>query len=364
MILLWLLWLGVADGNECDARASECTDPVAELHRELTALHTRDCHSTASRRLLYTFWNGGLGAELHAMSLALTLAFMSNRTLVTQRGAAWVYVDSANARPADDGVGDEAVYFEPVSRGCAAPSAEQWNSTAWWRGGAFEHGQLKWAADGNDAEPALLFTSQISPDPWLLRTALPERFAARGLLWWRSALIAWLFRPRAELQALIDREWAQLGIGAAPGELAPLADCVAIHIRRGDKQREDATHADVGAYIEAARAFGRGHIVLASDDPDILARDDWPADVHVLRQAVFDRGGFDQSRLAHAHYNRTAAAHATIRDVALLAKCAASVGTMSSNLSRLVHELQTAALGRAAPFSSLSLHHKAWWVFP
>ena len=113
-----------------------------------------------------------------------------------------------------------------------------------------------------------------------------------------------------------------------------------------------------------ARAFGRGHIVLASDDPDILARDDWPADVHVLRQAVFDHGGFDQSRLFHAHYNRTAAAHTTIRDVALLAKCAASVGTMSSNLSRLVHELQTAALGRAAPFSSMSVHHKTWWVFP
>jgi hypothetical protein len=104
--------------------------------------------------------------------------------------------------------------------------------------------------------------------------------------------------------------------------------------------------------------------VLASDDPDVLSRDDLGADVHVLRHATFGTGGFDQGRLMHAYYNRTAAATSTIRDVSLLARCAASVGTMSSNLSRLIHELQTAALGRAALFKSLSSSWKSWYVFP
>jgi hypothetical protein len=333
-------------------------DSIEQLHTDLQQIQSRACDTPQSRRLMYQFWNYGLGAELHALSLALTLSYMSNRTLVTPGGGKWVYATDAGE------FGDESLYFEPISRNCHAPSVAAWNSTPWWRGGAFDaaNGRLQWAADSNENEPALLFTPDITPNPWLLRMALPRRYERRGLLWWRSALVAFLFRPRAELQRRFDDEWAQLSIGVAL-EHAPLADCVAVHIRRGDKVREDAVQPSVENYIDAARAFGLGHIVLASDDPAVLERADWPADVHVLRHDSFSAGGFEQARLVHAHYNRTAAAHATLRDIALLSKCAASVGTMSSNLSRLIHELQTAALGRAALFTSLS-QHKQWWVFP
>jgi hypothetical protein len=355
----------LAHGYECDGESHECsTEATADtLRRELTQLQTRDCSSATSRRLLYTFWNGGLGAEVHAMSLALTLAHMSNRTLVTQRGGHWVYVAEGSGSAA---FGDETAYLEPVSgRDCLVPTVDAWNSTPWWRGGSFDadSGALRWSDDGNDAEPALLFTSQINPDPWLLRHALPARFAAKGLLWWRSQLVRFLFRPKAELEASIAADWARLDIGVAAA-FAPLGDCVAVHVRRGDKAREDATRVDVSEYLVAAREFGLRHIVLASDDPDVLSRDDLGADVHVLRHATFGTGGFDQGRLMHAYYNRTAAATSTIRDVSLLARCAASVGTMSSNLSRLIHELQTAALGRAALFKSLSSSWKSWYVFP
>jgi hypothetical protein len=352
--------------NECDQSASECIvnsvvdDDIEELHSELNRIQTRPCDAAASRRLMYAFWNNGLGAEIHALSLALTLSFLSNRTLVTPSGGKWVYAAEAGA------FGDESLYFEPLSKNCFAPAIDAWNSTPWWRGGAFDaaQGALVWSNDSNEHEPALLFTTDITPNPWLLRLAVPRRFERRGLLWWRSALVAYIFRLRPELQRRFDDEWSRLSIGAATAsEHKPLADCVGVHIRRGDKVREDSSQASVEQYIEAARAFGLGHIVLASDDPAILARTDLPADVHLLRHDAFSAGGFDQAKLNFAHYNRTAAAHATLRDIALLSKCAASVGTMSSNLSRLVHELQTAALGRAAPFTSLS-NHKQWWVFP
>jgi hypothetical protein len=360
LFLALLLLVTMSQSYECDVPLThEDDDSIEQLHADLQQIQSRACDSPQSRRLMYQFWNYGLGAEIHALSLALTLAYMSNRTLVTPGGGRWVYSVGAGE------FGDESLYFEPISRNCHAPPIDAWNSTPWWRGGAFDaaSGRLQWdAADSNEHESALLFTPDITPNPWLLRTALPRRYERRGLLWWRSALVAYLFRLRPELQRRFDDEWALLAIGVAAAH-APLADCVGVHIRRGDKVREDANQPSVESYLEAARAFGLGHIVLASDDPSILERTDWPADVHVLRHDSFSAGGFEQARLVHAHYNRTAAAHATLRDIALLRKCAASVGTMSSNLSRLVHELQTAALGRAAPFTSLS-QHKQWWVFP
>ena len=105
--------------DEIDSRSA-----ARQLFAELDALQ-----SQCERVLFYQWWPGGLGAELHALSLALTLSFMSNRSLVTQKHG-WLYVDAAHCAAAD-----ESCYMRPLSS-CRAPppTSSEWNHIALWAG--------------------------------------------------------------------------------------------------------------------------------------------------------------------------------------------------------------------------------------
>lgn len=107
------------------------------------------------------------------------------------------------------------------------------------------------ASRSNDAEARLVFTQDVVPNPFVLRHALPRKYAEHGLLWWRAQLVAYIAQLAAPLRRAVDAHWRALSIDAdAAAEdddaamlldgdsLARLvwradADCTAVHIRRG-----------------------------------------------------------------------------------------------------------------------------------
>lgn len=120
--------MAVGDGLECQADGvcdvERSSEAARELFGELDRLQRRAPH--CDRLLLYQWWPGGFGAELHALSLALTLAYMSNRTLVTQRGGRWLYADASDCARTD-----ESCYMRPLSP-CSPPDDALWNATKLW----------------------------------------------------------------------------------------------------------------------------------------------------------------------------------------------------------------------------------------
>ena len=71
------------EGDEADVRA---------LHRALKRLQ-RPADCRRARMIVYYHHKSGLASELHKLALALSMALMTNRTLVVAESAGWGYAD-------------------------------------------------------------------------------------------------------------------------------------------------------------------------------------------------------------------------------------------------------------------------------
>jgi hypothetical protein len=160
------------------------------------------------------------------------------------------------------------------------------------------------------------------------------------------------FRPNAALQSVVDAKLARLGLQRG--------QFVAVHIRRGDSAWEKGVWLPVKTFLTAARRVanerlprhdGPYPIYVATDTQEVVDYIDRTADRERLR-IVIDREQirFNLSRVeslskmdpltySTAHYDQHAVQF--ISDLAILAlEAAAFVGTLNSNIGRLMGELR------------------------
>jgi hypothetical protein len=336
----------VATGSSVHCDGSYGADDAATarhcLFRHLYELQVEPTDCDSRRLLVHEFWNGGFGAEVHALTVSLTLALLTNRTLVT-RGR-WLYCDQGSV--------DETCLLPRLAPACdEAVLAQRLGETAevLFAGTVNDDGVLQGHEHLEDVGVLTISTRCTEPDPYYHRNAVPPPYAALGLFWLRSQLADFL----------IPEGW-RTPLGAVQQDLP----CVAVHARRGDKIKETGTRPDVEHYVAAARAeaerLGAATVLVASDDTsfalDILAAAEAapppPADDSAARprwqqvQAVasFDAtsGGFTQASLTGQRYNFTTMGLEALRTLDQLRRCDSLVATASSNFGRLLFELMAA----------------------
>jgi hypothetical protein len=160
------------------------------------------------------------------------------------------------------------------------------------------------------------------------------------------------FRPNAALQSVVDAKLARLGLRRG--------QFVAVHIRRGDSAWEKGVWLPIKTFLTAARRVaserlprhdGPYSIYVATDTQEVVDYIDQTADRERLR-IVIDReqirfnltrieslSKMDPLTYSTARYDQHAVQF--ISDLAILAfEAAAFVGTLNSNVGRLMGELR------------------------
>lgn len=160
------------------------------------------------------------------------------------------------------------------------------------------------------------------------------------------------FRPNAALRSVVDAKLARLGLQRG--------QFVAVHIRRGDSAWEKGVWLPIKTFLTAARRMaserlprhdGPYPIYVATDTQEVVDYIDRVADRERLR-IVIDReqirynltrveslAKMDPLTYSTAHYDQHAVQF--ISDLAILAfEAAAFVGTLNSNVGRLMGELR------------------------
>lgn len=195
--LYWSYWAIASSVSQIGEKCHDVSPSVKyvdqeslELWRELTELqHPTSCRE--QRVLVYPLMNAGLGSEIHWLTVALTIAYREQRTLVVN--STWVYGDCANK--------DLSCYF--VSQGCSM----------------------------KDISPvtkgASLSSKELSVSPKLNIVAeaefIPFKYKHRGQLWWRSQLVAFLLTGTKDTKDAISRQ-----------RITIPKPYTSVHIRQGD----------------------------------------------------------------------------------------------------------------------------------
>lgn len=146
---------------------------------------------------------------------------------------------------------------------------------------------------------------------------------------WLLCDTAWFFYARTRwnslaipLSAASDDESTVVRVRSGTRRSMASADCTAIHVRRGDKKREDVDQPPLEQFLSEAKKFGRRHLVLASDDELMLNEaaasfDDADFQLHVLTHDHYAKRqveGYNQQLLNEEMYNRTSVAVDSLRD--------------------------------------------------
>lgn len=346
------------DGNDShvqnDMRRIDHVDPIvqAALFNQHVAPRQFPPRCDSARLLLYSHWRDiGLGSELHWIQVALTAAFMLNRTLVVREDQGWLWVDR-------DACGDRtfSCFFEPLSS-CEAVGRD-----------ALERLVAPQTLEQVPiVSPATMTTEHVDVRvvQWenaggLAREVpLPFRYEwPRPVFWWRAQLCRYIFRPRRYVLDYVEtRRRAIFGSLVA-------ASRATLHIRAGDKthgngiQVREMEHATVDIAIErlnSVHSMCRFEVAFVSTrDPQSLRRLQELAPT-LPYKLVFDAAqvrygdGFHTLDLVVGHLNRTQEALQYIKDVILLADAEYFIGAMESNVARIVAELASAHDRLAGP---------------
>ena len=169
----------------------------------------------------------GLGAQVHLLSLVAAYAFGTGRTLVAAEEDEWWYAG-------DDCVGASYhCYFEPLSP-CTVHGKHGVAN-------GLDVRKLPLIGEHNEIRDRLVLAS-IEAEGWLkssngYRQSVAPRYAAMGLLWWRTQLISRIFRPREFVQAHARAVANQIQ-WPHPWDSVELGRIVGVHVRHGDKVLE------------------------------------------------------------------------------------------------------------------------------
>jgi glycoprotein 6-alpha-L-fucosyltransferase len=357
-----------ADGDDADAalRAKHAAELRVEL--ELLQFPESDRCDTLPQ-IHFNYRQMGLGAEWHGLTLALTYAYVSRRTVVVDpQPLRWVWGDKAKC-----GVKTHECHFEPIS-GCAAkldgPHADidarqvddeykaRYVEYDWWA-----------SAKNVYQSERLLYMKQ---SVWGRGNQfVPRKYAAHGLMWWRAQLLAFLLRPTEQTRAAIASARAELQLDN--GE-----PYIGMHVRRGAKWTETPVVA-LEKYVAAARAHAQRaadlglpvprRIFVATDAADVveaLPRDYGSEFQWIFRTETYrhtDRNVTWMTEIQRRWKAASTDAVDAIRDVWLLAEAPYLVVTYSSNIGRVAAELRFAWRNRA-PGADVTSVDKAFVVDP
>ena len=348
----------------------EVADAVAAQEMIYKMQYPAECRG---RRAVVNSFDGavwGLAVNVHYMSLLLNYCILTNRTLVSAQPDYWNY---AGKRCSD---GWEC-YMEPLSK-CSEGHVWQPYTSDIRDDIRLDYRKYLYKVD-TSSEQTLYFRNVDGP--WLQKLLspeyqlyVPERFRHRGLLWWRSQLTRYLFRPKPFVKEYIAHRRAAMGWPAGSGR----GGLVGLHVRHGDKSW-DVMHqgsfiGPLAPYIakaqrlcaEGAAGAGPGlsmggcgstsRYFLSTDDTSVLQEAEkmgldaiWDAEearyngTHVYATlGVSDKKwpGFPGN---DANVDTVLYALDSIKSIMLLADTARFIGTATSCFSRLVLQLRVAS---------------------
>lgn len=361
---------GAAAAN-LDAAALLRAKHAKELRIELDLLQfpERDQCDTLPQ-IHFNYRQMGLGAEWHGLTLALTYAYVSRRVVVIDpQPLRWVWGDQATC-----GIATHSCHFEPIT-GCSArlegPHADidalkvddeykkRYVEYDWWASAKQQHQPER-----------LLYMKQ---SVWGRGNQfVPSKYAAHGLFWWRSQLLAYVLRPTPATRAAIDS--ARTALALDNGE-----PYIGMHIRRGAKWMETPV-IPVERYVAAAtaharRAAERGlpvprRVFVATDAADVietLERDFAANFTWVFRRETYRHTALNVTWMIEIQRRWQAASVDVvdaIRDVWLVAEANYVVCTYSSNIGRAAAELRYAWHNKEPGDDVTSMDKQQWWVDP
>mmetsp|Transcript_60172 Transcript_60172/g.147956 ORF Transcript_60172/g.147956 Transcript_60172/m.147956 type:complete len:348 (+) Transcript_60172:1080-2123(+) len=328
--------------------------------------HPRECQ----RALVYSFdravW--GLAVNVHYLTVLLNFCWQTNRTLVTASPDHWNYAGT------DCTQGWEC-YFQPLSK------CKEWDI---WQPYTLDvrddvkQDFRKYLYKINVSESPVLYFSNTD-GPWLeflnrpeYKNYVPEQFAHRGALWWRSQLTRYVFRPKDFVLKYTDKRQEAMGWQAG-------MHVVGLHVRHGDKSwdvaHQGAYFGGLEKYEEKAKSLLRddrakdARFFLSTDDASVLDQVAslsrpcmWDSEeARYNGTHVFSPMGVSEKRwpgFPGNDPNVDAFRYAldSIKSILLLARSSAFVGTATSCFSRLVYQLRAAGAN-----GSLSLGNE-WTV--
>ena len=319
---LALVWLPVAWAQDASLFAE-----AVRLVRESQFRPAAACAAAPGHVFPPGAHTAGFASGVHVVSSAFSSALLEDRVFA---------VESGRCRPTRGHSVDVACawgdLFKPVTN-CSVAAVGGKRSTKASGAGRFKLSPGVFAKYGPGNHTASSeFVSGLSP-----------RLRRAPAFFWAAVLSSVLFRPRP---CLLDRVAA---LEAAIG--GPANRALGIHARYTDKGAEALTH-DVGEYVEAAAALaaeaGYRRAFVCSDDTarakkikDLLQKRSPHLRVTVAsvnHPGSNTRGGGGGTGAGCSNADAAAVA----AEIALLARAHGLVGTLSSNIGRLVHELQAA----------------------
>jgi len=201
-----------------------------------------------------------------------------------------------------------------------------------------------------------------------LTAAIPERYAARGNFWWRSAMLAYLVRLNHYTQV-------RLGLESLKTQIGYQHPIIGVHVRHGDAchtTTRKGTCKGLASYLPRIRGMAERYnttrVYLATDDQQVV--DDAqrnteftfvvaPADRAVLNskeQIEYRKKLWDgSSDVGHS------IALSALQDTLLLAEADYLIAHLMSNMSRMALELSAAQKQYLPPFISIDGPWCAHW---
>ena len=229
--------------HACGAAFDKQDEDVRVLRRALRALQ-RPANCKRARLMVYYHQSSGLASELHKLALALSMALMTNRTLVVAESRGWGYSD-----PAVCGNKTVTCHMHELNTRCREEDAGD-------EAPDFLEGKCCWMNDSLVTHAArVMRVNQTTIEQHKLSMyykTVPARFAARGLFWWRAQLVSFLFTPRAHMRG-------------GPGPRFHLS----VHIRHDNIAEADPipTAAYINQISVAARMLAASRTTNATDAP-------------------------------------------------------------------------------------------------
>lgn len=351
--------------HACGAAFEEDKRDVRLLVRALKQLQ-RPSDCSRARLMVYYHQRSGLASELHKLALALSLALMTNRTLVVAESAGWGYAD-----PSVCGNTTVSCHMSELNSVCKEADA----------GGEAPQivmGRCCWMNDSMVTHPhRVMRVNQTTIEQEKLSLyykTVPARFAKRGLFWWRAQLVSFIFQlkphmragpsPRFHVSAHIRHdniaEADPIPTSSYTAQMAVAANMMALSQEQQQQELQQMYHeakgrppAERGAGVVGGNGERRGGAGGNTSVAVFVACDTPETDSQVLSQmARHNRSGAAAGRIVvhledarqrrKGTHSRTHT-HAETRDIfeaiQRLTDADMFVGKFSSGVSRLIAEL-------------------------
>ena len=250
--------IGGWDGALALVQRRSSPGPVAAadlVRRELEVLQfPQDC-GAGRRKLLYSYSQAfGFGAHAHMLSLALTAAVATRRTLIPVASSSFWLVDATSCARAGFSCFFQDFTNCTVSETAAAAARPLLTLDAT-------------ALDSQGGPEMLLFdwdAQTLAIKAGMLRHYVPSTAREWGAAWWRAQALRFLMRPRAWLEAELAQSQERIGWRGR---------VLALHVRHGDKLKEAnrlAAEDYVRALVPMALAVGAETVFVSTDSPAVI----------------------------------------------------------------------------------------------